>query len=200
MNRLVCRKVSKVMKITEFHDEAEVEKSVKEIFAQARKIPVAEIPYLETRVMAHLMERQHHRVGLNFWKALSVVSLLLCVFVISRQSFHPNRGNEVSLQASVDEAMVVRVGLERLDANNVAYAEIDLPPGVYFYSKAHSDLMNEKNLMIAWNQPQGAKSFPFAIQAKETGKRQIFVRFLDRNHKLVAERILNMQFNPQGRG
>lgn len=174
------------------------EKLVANAFAIARRTPVAASPFLETRILAELKTRKERHSWsrqLFIWRALAATCAALTLFVVSRELL-PGSGKH-TFQAQARQAMVVSVEVQSLESSPIAFAEIDLPEGVSFFSKAHPELAGQRNLMIPWS-PEPGKAlarFPFAIRGEKTGEQLLHVRFRDSSGALVTERALHIKFN-----
>lgn len=171
------------------------ENKTQQIFAVARAQDTGVSPFLETRVLAHLREKEatRSRRTLALWRGFSVCSGALSLLLISWIAVH--RAPEGGLLAPVDRAVVVRVELGDLKAlGRVARIRIDLPSGVSFYSQNHQQLSGASSVLLAVDTNKNSTYIPFAVLAKQAGSKPILVRFLDEQSTVVAERILDIRF------
>jgi len=174
--------------------EAENNPIVEAAFQKARRIPISPPPFLETRVLAGLRERQHKSRKLVFWQTIAVFSAAFSLFVVSRDWLRSTR-ELAPYRAQIQQATLVSVEVQPLESSQIAFAEIDLPEGVTFFSKAHPELAGQRNLTIPWSPETGKSRFPFAIRGDNTGIQTVYVRFRDNQGTLLVEKALNIRFS-----
>jgi hypothetical protein len=178
----------------------DLDNPLKEVFAKARSQKLEASPFLETRVVARVQEAGRKASRLMIWKTFSALCAAAGLAVVAFRVGLPTgaNGQSATFAARVNEGLVVRVEFQKFDRERIAFAEIDLPPGVFFYSKKNPGLREKRTLMIAWDKSNPKPYFPFAIEGKDTGSRVVYVRFLDENYGVVGERKLDIRFSAEG--
>lgn len=145
-------------------------------------------PYLQTRVLAVLKERQEKGRKLRFWRFAALGSaafsavLALSIFLVTPRAFH----------ATVGAPFAIRVALEDLPGEQVAEVEMELPEHVHFFSKKHPELASERRLRIA-DHFQSSGGLPFIVSSDAEGKQTIKVRFFGLDHALIAEKTIGVE-------
>jgi|GEM_PF-3001515 len=174
---------------------SDFEAKTRAVFARARTIEPAVPPFLVTRVLARLRDRQ-----LVFWKRVAFASstAALAIAFGSWGFFGLVGPTNPQLIAPVADAVVVRLDLTRFKRletlGSARQVRVDLPSGVHFFSGVHQDLIDAPSVVLALDPDQDQPYIPFAIQADRPGKKEVFVRLLDEKSRVIAERILNIEF------
>lgn len=165
------------------------EKRVKQIFEDAEKISLSPTPYLKTRILAEVRSSELEANGKS-WKRWAIVSpvavavILLITFLLWTPAF----------KVSINQHVLVKVEVKQIKDLKVAYAEIELPEGVAFYSDRYPEMNSQRILTLGWS-PSPAKShLPFIIQSSTPGTKTIRVKFFDESRTLVIEKSLKISF------
>jgi hypothetical protein len=180
----------------ETHDEQIAKQRTQAIFAKAKDIDFGAPPYLETRVMARLREREaaQARRSIRLWRGFSLLSGALSLLLVSWIAFQRIHGDG-SLLAPVDRAVVVRVEMTGLESiQRVARIRIDLPSGVRFHSQEHRGLSRDSSVLVSVDPSKKLPYVPFAIRADQAGTKPILIRFLDERDVVLGERLLDIRF------
>jgi hypothetical protein len=172
------------------HDkDKENELQIKGIFAEAQKTELAPSAFLKTRILANIrglqMEKQN-RIFKRFAFAAPIAAIILVLLII----FIPESG----MQIMTNQNVLVKIEIKEIGSLDIAYAEIDLPDGVTFYSVRHPEINSQQNITIAWTPQTETSKLPFIINAKTAGKKAIKIKFFDDNNNLVKEKSLNINF------
>jgi hypothetical protein len=179
--------------------ERDLEVATRAVLGRLREERITAPAFLDTRVLARvqatLRERREGHRGLLFWKALALSSLLLAVAIGSHDLIRGHGEQIAHFNAPARKAMLVNVEVQPLETARIAYAEIDLPEGVGFYSTSHPELVTQRRLVLNWAARDRAISrFPFAILSNVAGLKKVHVRFRDSDDNLVEERSYQIQF------
>lgn len=164
------------------------EKRVKAIFQEAQKASLESDPFMKTRVLAELRIAKEKKRGL-FWKSLAfaspvaVAAALLLVFFFSTPSF----------KASVNSNVLVKVEIKEIKSQ-IAYAEIDLPTGVQFYSSSYPEIALDRSLVLAIDDDFINGHIPIVIKSEETGTKKIKVNLLDQDKRTIEKRFIKINF------
>ena len=146
-------------------------------------------PFLKTRILAHLKE-EATRAKLRRWRrwailsSLTAAALLVVVFTQRPAAF----------EAQVNTAVLIRFEVKELPGSDIAYAEVELPDDVTFYSKRYPALEEAREIRLAWTDRYEKEALPIVVQASRPGLKRIKLRFLDRNDALLEERELKIDF------
>jgi hypothetical protein len=176
--------------MTDSKTELHLEGEAKGLFNKARAISLEAPPYMQTRILAELRERQSRSWKLSLWRRLAVSCAAFGMGLLIWVSAFQSSG---IFEAVALKPHVVRVEIKDLESELLAGAEISLPEGVSFYSEAFPELKEKRTLELAWE--KGQKPFiPFVIQGDQTGIKEIKVKFLDSNRSVIAEKILKVRF------
>lgn len=174
-------------------DDQELEKKVKSVFEKARSLTYEPSPYFETRVLAELRDRKSRQHGLIFWKRVAFAASTACLAVFLYVYLFV--GTTI-YNAEIHQAVAIRVELAKPAEGEIAFAQVDLPEGLRFYSQRHPELQNQKQLQIAWDSIKDKKFLPFVVMADHTGIQIVTVSFYDSENALVAKKTLRIRFNP----
>jgi hypothetical protein len=167
----------------------EIEDRIRQLFDAGDEALPGPSPFLETRILARLTENEH-RARLRRWKRWAILSplvaaaLALAVFVYLPAEF----------QAPVNTSIVIRVEVEELRGSAVAYAEVELPDDVTFYSEKYPELTEEREIRLAWLGRYEEDSLPIVVRASTPGLKRVKLRFLDQNETVLEERELEIDF------
>jgi hypothetical protein len=169
---------------------AESQRIVDSAFNEARRIGMEPSPYLRTRILAELRERNSRKSTINLWRwvASGCFTMAMGLLIWTSVMKHP------AFEAAVHQPYVVRVEMAELQTELIAGAEISLPDGVYFYSEAIPDLKEKRVLDLAWNARLNKPVLPFVIKGEGKGFRQVKVKFFNSAREVVAERTLTIEF------
>ncbi len=147
-------------------------------------------PYLKTRVLAHMREK-NSRVSIWSWKGFAVLStvtsLMLAVILFQK-------GGSSDFIAATGKPVLVKVELEQVQNSQIAYAEIVLPEGVNFYSAQFPELKDQRSLSLAWNESVQNAKLPFVIQSNLAGIQKIKVLMKDGNNNVLREKTIVISF------
>jgi hypothetical protein len=174
--------------------QQEHKRIVDQAFSEVRRIGMEPSPYLRTRVLAELRERNSRHKAVYLWKrvAAGCFGLAMAAVIWTSLSRTP------AFEAVVHQPYVVRVEMAELQTEVIAGAEISLPDGVYFYSEAFPDLKEKRVLDLAWNASLKKPVLPFVINGDHKGLKEVKVKFFDKERKVVAERTLRIEFMDKG--
>lgn len=174
----------------------EIDDRIRRLFDAADEALPEPSPFLKTRILASLMEAET-RATLRRWRRWAILSplaaaaLVLCILVYRPAEF----------RAPVNTNILIRVEVEELRGSAVAYAEIELPDGVTFYSEKYPELKKARAIRLAWLDGYEADTLPIVVQASMPGLKPVKFRFLDRDGALLEERTLRIDFrNPLKHG
>jgi hypothetical protein len=168
--------------------------NVKRILAEARRAAPEPPPYLKTRVLAELRSRQQDS-RLRVWKFFAIASGAFSVLIVSSLALMSSRtSQDGSYVAQVNDHVLIRVEVEKLQGQGVKFAEVELPPGVTFYSERYPELKDLRSVTLAWNEKMDVSRLPVVIQSSETGSKKIRIRFLGSDHSLVKEQQVTIKF------
>ena len=81
-----------------------------------------------------------------------------------------------------------------LRGSAIAYAEIELPDDVTFYSEKYPDLHEERGLRLAWLERYEKDALPIVVRSSTPGLKRVELRFLDQNGTVLEERQLEIDF------
>jgi hypothetical protein len=159
-------------------------------FNKARQMDLQPSPYMKTRIMAELRERNSRKHTVSLWKRVAAggfafgLGMLIWTSTLKSTAF----------EAVVNQPYVVRVEIAELQTELIAGAEIALPDGVFFYSENYPELKEKRNLELAWNGNLKQSVLPFVINGDHKGLKEVKVRFFNSDKKVIAERILKIDF------
>jgi hypothetical protein len=175
-------------------EQAQTELNVKRILSAARELSPEPSPYLRTRVLATLRERAQQQ-SLWKWKAIAFLSPALSL-VLAAAFFWvgTQRSTSELYSARVNERVLVRVEIERLQTEGVRFAEVELPAGVSFYSERYPDLKDKRTLTVALSPDMDISHLPVVIQSGSEGSKKIKIRFLNEGQATVREREITIRF------
>jgi hypothetical protein len=151
-------------------------------------------PFLKTRVLARLRAttlEQEQKTRLRFWKSIALLGPALsaaAVFVFlafPRAEFHAQVNSPVAVRVQIDQAP---------RGEMIAFAEIELPAGVHFYSSRFAELRDQRTLFVAWDSKAERRHLPIAVQSDSTGTKKIRVKLLDSGRHLVEVREITIRF------
>ena len=167
----------------------EIEDRIRQLFAAGDGALPEPSPFLETRILARLTENAH-RAKLRRWRRWAILSplaagaLVLSIFVYRPAEF----------QAPVNTSILIRVEVEELRGSAIAYAEVELPDDVTFYSEKYPELTEEREIRLAWLDRYEKDSLPIVVRASTPGLKRVKLRFLDQNETVLEERQLEIDF------
>jgi hypothetical protein len=169
--------------------EGHESKIIQELFRKANPEIGGPTPYLKTRVLARLREQKSrsHAFKWKWFAALSSASTLglLAFFLLnSNPDFTARSGQPV----------LVKVELQNLNVTTVAYAEIELPEGVHFYSGKYPEMNGKRSLTLAWDSSFDQGKLPFVVKSDEAGSRKIHIFLKDGNNRVVGEKFVQIRF------
>ncbi|MEQ1877154.1 MAG: hypothetical protein ABL958_10940 [Bdellovibrionia bacterium] len=164
-------------------------------FASARQMDLQPSPYMKTRILAELRDRKSRTQSVSLWKRVAVACSAMAAVALIWTSM----SKSTAFEAVVNQPYVVKVEMAELQKELIATAEIALPDGVTFYSENYPELREKRNLELAWNGDLKQAVLPFVINGGHKGLKEVKVRFFSADKKVVAERVLKIDFRtPQG--
>lgn len=167
----------------------DLEKQSQEIFRKGMKeIPLS--PFAAQRVM-HILHSEEKRARQTsfWWKIFAVASggvgvvTSVILFMATPQ-----------LSAIMGVPILMEVSLRSADSYEIAMTEIQLPPGVTFYSQIYPELNKQKKLQVPTKLTGTQYQLPVVIRSQIEGAKEILVRFMDANGRLVEEKKINIYF------
>jgi len=170
------------------------------LFSNARKTFFKTSPYLKTRVLANLRVRNQHkkRVSLWRWVALSASSLALVGFISVAWLSRKATISENTFQAQTETPFAVRVEVAALSDQAIEFIEVELPEGVYFHSKKHPAIREQRTLVVHWSPERSQKRFfPFVISSEKTGVSVVKVKFMGADQKPISHKMVKIDFRGQ---
>ncbi len=169
--------------------EKENEQRIKTLFQEAQKQPLDSNPFLKTRILAELKLAKEKKRSL-MWKSFAFVSplvvaaALLIVFFLQSSSFN----------AVINQNILVKIEVKEIDPK-VAFAEIELPDGVYFHSKLYPDISKKRTLLFVIDESFLGGHIPIVIKSEKTGSKKLKVNFLNSEQKSVEKRFIKINFD-----
>jgi len=159
-------------------------------FSQARQMDLQPSPYMKTRILAELRERNSRKSAATLWKRVAAgcftFGLGALIWISTMKS--------TAFEAVVNQPYVVRVEMAELQTELIAGAEIALPDGVTFFSENYPELKEKRTLELAWNGQLKTPVLPFVINGGHKGVKEVKVRFFGSDKKVIAEKILKIDF------
>lgn len=171
------------------HDEAKL--ITQQALQSARQMDLQPSPYMRTRILAELRDRKSRKQAVSLWKRVAAGCFTMAVGALIWTSMFTGKA---SFEAVVNQPYVVRVEMTELKTELIAGAEISLPDGVYFYSESYPELKEKRSLDLAWNGSLERPVLPFVIHGEHKGRKEVKVKFFDRERNIVAERALRIEF------
>ncbi len=151
--------------------------------------------FLETRVLSEYRSNQKHSHQLFVWKSIALtLSLLIIAFVGFYQiQYHS------TFQAIAFQPIELQIDLKEARSSKIAYALVELPDGVQFYSKKFPEVGNKKSLKF--NLAKKIDKFDYysiVVHSNSVGLKKIKVHFFDSESKLISVRDMDVQFMTNG--
>jgi|SRR5579885_3196532 len=170
-------------------EERELREISSAYLAKLRDQRDAPSPYMRTRLLAMIREKKSESRRLRFWRIWGLsggmaAAALLVVFAIRASAPASYFGG------TVNRDMAIRLDLSA-EAPQVAFIEINLPEGVQFFSKSYPELASRRVLLL--EKPAGS-SLPIVVRSADSGVRDVKVKFLDSEKRVVAMRTLRIRF------
>src|SRR5579885_3031938 len=105
--------------------DSKTEQYVKRVLAEARKAAPEPSPYLRTRILAELRSRKQEQ-RIRAWKFLTLGSAALSAIVVASLFLitQPSSSSSGSYLAQVNEKVLIRVEVEKLEGQGVKFAEV----------------------------------------------------------------------------
>lgn len=167
----------------------EIEDRIRQLFDSGDEALPEPSPFLETRILARLTQNAH-RAKLRSWRRWAILSPLVAgALVLAIFLYRP-----VEFQAPVNTSILIRVEVEELQESAIAYAEVELPDDVTFYSEKYPELTEEREIRLAWLERYEKDSLPIVVRASTPGLKRVKLRFLDQNETVLEERQLEIDF------
>lgn len=169
-------------------NEDENRDKVRSIFEKAQKLPIESNPFMKTRILAELRVAREKKRSF-IWKSLALASpvfvaaVLILIFLFYGPSF----------KANIDQNILVKIEISEMK-NEIAFAQIELPEGVYFYSKLYPQISEKRALVLAIDEGFVKGSIPIVVRSKEAGSKKLKVNFLDAEQKTVSSRYIKIDF------
>lgn len=169
--------------------EKDTEERVRQIFRSDERAEFKPSQLLEVKVMAEL-DRLDSEVSKKRWKWFAILSpvAVSALFLIFLNFQEPH------FNVSVNRQVVVKLEVGDVKSLPIAYAEIDLPEGVEFYSERNPEIIKERSLMLAWESVVKNSHLPFVVKSSSGGMKRINIRFFDDMMNLVSEKSLKINF------
>ncbi|MBT3585047.1 MAG: hypothetical protein HN509_09075 [Halobacteriovoraceae bacterium] len=173
-------------------------KKMAEIFKSSDAAGASLGPFFKTRVLAQVESAEKKSRESSWWKRFSLVSsLVTCLLVIVL--LRTNGPDANTYKALVDSNYVVKIDVQSLKDYKIAYAKIDLPGGVQFYSKSHPELGELNSLEINWQAVAHKDHFPLVIRGQKSGLKAVKITFYDEDMKIVSTKEIKIRFDDQKR-
>lgn len=161
------------------------------IFGSLRESKIEPSPFLKTRVLARANEGKSLQNSLFFWKAISVGSLfsLAAALILTFNLY-----KKTQVDGIANQAYVIHIDFNDADKTSVARAQIELPNDVHFVSKS-GKMRDQRSLTLPVAvKTLGKGKLPFVVSADVAGDKEIKVRLLDQNDKVVREQVMKLKF------
>ena len=164
------------------------EEIIKSIFQEAEKLPLDSDPFMKTRILAELRIAKERERSL-IWKSLAftspviVAAVLLLVFFFWSSSF----------KAGINQNILVKIEIKEIKSQ-IAFAQIELPEGVSFYSKSYPEISRDRTLLLAIDDSFVTGHIPIVIKSSEAGSKKLKINFLDANKRSIEERFIKINF------
>lgn len=167
-----------------------------DIMMAAQRTHVDSSPFLKTRVLSHLDELSRKEKSLFKWKLTALGMASLCLVLVFSILTKKNTPLQASLQAQVDQAVIVRIETEALrnSNKNLAQAVVELPDGVIFFSKKHPQLSEKREISLNLNAIGENSYLPIPIKGMDLGTKHLIVKFYDQNKELIEVRSVSLNF------
>lgn len=164
-------------------------KKVQQILESAKNVNLpTSAPFMKTRVLAILEERKNAKKML-FWKWIGFLSPVASVvaFVLFTYVSTP------TFTADIMQPVMVKVELKQASDIEVAFAEIELPEGVFFYSAKFPELKDKRSIRVAWSALK-ANELPLVVSSNHTGKKTIQINLKGQDENKVGEKKIQILF------
>lgn len=165
---------------------------VQSLFSKLNDVKIEPSVFLEKRVMAHVEADLRENRRIQFWKYLSAV-LSTLVVVLILQSYNDFKRDNHSV-VMLGSPYVIQMLINSNKNIAISQVELVLPEGMYFVS-SKGPLTAEKKLKLPFKPKLNNKNkLPFVVASNELGKKQVLIRFLDANSKLLKEEKVFLKF------
>ncbi len=168
----------------------EKDSNFEHLYKELRKEPIQAPDFVESQILARLRERQASRGRLVLWR---FAAFALTILLVSLGIFQLQQSQD-GFEVEVNKPYAVRVPLTELNVSEFAEAEIELPEGVYFYSKTMEDLNTMQSLRVAWDDSFDREFIPFVIKSNIEGTKEVLVKFYSEDNKVLSQKKVKLQF------
>ena len=167
----------------------EIEDRIRQLFDAGDEALPEPSPFLKTRILARLTENAE-QAKLRRWRRWAILSpLAAAALVLAILVYRP-----AEFQAPVNTSVLIRVAVEELRGDAIAFAEIELPDDVTFYSEKYPELIEEREIRVTWLDQYEKDALPIVVRASTPGLKRVKLRFLDQNEAVLEERQLEIDF------
>ena len=163
-------------------------------FSALKSARIEAPPFRKSRILAQLEGRKKASREVLFWRLIAGVATCACIALVAfnSRSLFSSEGNE-SLYAMKPYVIHVDFGNEKLTGAMIA--EVELPDGVKFFSKAHPEVSKLTSMrMDIPDVIEGRSRLPFVVTADRPGIAHLKIRIMDENNQLVRERVISVNF------
>lgn len=180
------------MKKSDFQDDQPVS-----AIASLREIELNPSAHMKNRILARL----HHAPVRNrvnpevlFWRWIAGFATAACALMAWMHFLKPVAPSALLAM----QPYVIHLDLGGARLAGATSAEVELPNGVRFVSKAHPEVTELRSLRLDLPEEIAGRSrLPFVVQADRPGTQQLKLRIWDQNMNLLQERIVSVKFTDQ---
>lgn len=174
-------------------DSNQYETQSKDAFRRLRETELEPSPFMQTRIMARLKDHGGARREIVFWRWLSGLTMAACA-VLAWVHFSAAPGIDGS-KAIAMQPYVIHVDFGDTRPTGATIAEIELPEGVEFVSKAHPEVAKMRSMRMELpEQVEGRSRMPFVVSAAKSGRQDLKLRILNEKDEVIQERIVSVTF------
>lgn len=181
-----------------------LESESRSAFQSMRNAELEPSPFMKSRILARLEEKKS--VGWReawsnawVWRAVSAVAITACaVLIITRtqDTTNSNQGQVYALQP-----YVIHLDLGGEGLRDAQIAEVELPDGVKFVSKAHPEISELRKLQLPVpDSSTGRSRLPFVVRADRVGVQDLKLKILNEKNEVIEERVLSVNFADTTKG
>jgi len=179
-------------------DPNQLETKVKRAFAPLQEASIEAPPFMKARIMARMSDQRRLSREVRIWRWIAGLAVTAaCAVLVSVQAGLWNSSTAPAEAASyfAMQPYVIHVDLSGDKLSGAKLAEVELPEGVHFVSKAHPEVEKLRKMRLAVPDGiEGRSRLPFVVSSEKPGLAELKLKIFDESDHLIHERVLSVKF------
>lgn len=178
-------------------DPIQLETKARRAFEPLREASIEAPPFMKARIMARLNDQHRLSREVRIWRWIAGLAVTAsCAVLVSVQAglWKSSAPTDTASYYAL-QPYVIHVDLSGDKLSGAKLAEVELPEGVHFVSKAHPEIAELRKMRLAVPEgSEGRSRLPFVVSSDKPGLAELKVKIYDETDHLIHERTLSVKF------